>query len=301
MSWNYRKPKISQVFTKRRFLHVIKYGEKVFDDILGKKSSSYRTYKKRKKSGGFREIFVPDKALKRLQQQVHGRVLQEINFPSFIHCGPKGKSVVSALRGHERYTYHQTLDVKGFFDSVTGNTLLKALRRAGFNPAVSGLICAVAVEQNKLAQGFPTSPLLSSLVLSLALRDFYKVFGSRGVLLSAYADDLMISSDDKQAIEEAKEYVQLGIANFGLSLNSKGGLSKNGEDFTWLGLRVFPRAVVPKKKLQRLERALYKLKFYGDPLQQGQILRGELSHAKSATRNRLIKKADSHLKKKTGK
>lgn len=310
MTWNYRRTKIARVFTARHFLHLIRYKKKLFEKTIGEKEGSYTTYLKKKKAGGYREIFVPNQQLKRLQQAVHKNILQEINFALFVHCGPRGRGVSSAIKGHERYKCHQSLDIEGFFDNVTPNSLRVALKRVGFNAKIISLIVTVASTRNKLPQGFPTSALLSALVMNVALEDFYKIFGPRGVLLSAYSDDLLLSSDDMSAIVDAKKYIEEKLARFALKLNSKGSPAKNGKDFSWLGLRVYPRAVVPKKVLRELERALYRYKVYGEvpaalPPQSKENtrkiweskLRGKVVYAESVSKNQLVGKARKHLEK----
>lgn len=261
--WVYRTALFPRVFTEKAFLYLVATKRREFLGVTGDKSLFYKTDKEPKKSGGFRDIYKPQWRLKVLLKRINSRVLSKLNFPNFVHCGPSGRSIVTAAKGHNKFQLHLSLDIKSFFDQVSEKTTSDILRKIGVNKEITHTIVKAAVEHNRLPQGFPTSPLLATLVVSYILQDFYFVFDREKILISVYADDILISSDDEEMIWGAKGYVEGEINKVGLKLNSKECFAKSGEQFTWLSLRIYPWVTLPRKELLSIEKIIYEYKETG--------------------------------------
>lgn len=261
--WVYRTALFPRVFTEKAFLYLIGTKRREFLELTGNKSLFYKIDKEPKKSGGFREIYKPRWKLKVLLRKINSRILSRLNFPDFVHCGPSGKSIVTAAKKHNKFEFHLSLDIKSFFDKVSEKTTSGILRKIGVNKEITQTIVKAAVENDRLPQGFPTSPLLATLVVSYILQNFYSVFDREKMLISVYADDILVSSDDEEMIWGAKKYIEEEINNVGLKLNSKECFAKNGEQFTWLSLRIYPWVTLPRKELLSIEKVIYEYKETG--------------------------------------
>ena len=261
--WVYRTVIFPRVFTEKSLLYLVGTKRREFLELTENKSLFYKIDKEPKKSGGFRDIYKPHWRLKILLRKINSRVLSRLNFPDFVHCGPSGKSIITATRGHNKFKFHISLDIKSFFDQVSKETTSGILRKIGINKEITATIVRAAVEHDRLPQGFPTSPLLATLVVSYVLQDFYSSFVRKEILISVYADDILISSNYKEMLWEAKKYVESELNNVGLSLNTKECFAKNGERFTWLSLQVYPWVTLPRKELLLLEKVIYKYKETG--------------------------------------
>ena len=178
---------------------------------------------------------------------------------------------------------------------------------------MAAAILEASVEDNRLPQGFPTSPVLAALTISYVLQDFYQSFANDKILLSVYADDILLSSNDEALIWTAKKYIASKLKSVGLSLNSKESYAKNGQQFTWLSLQVYPWVTLPRKVQLALEKRVYEYKTYGivptdfvpkKPLKKNQSLasaweeslKGRAVFFKSVSTNRVTDKALGRLK-----
>ncbi len=281
--------------------------------MLKNKGNFYSKEKVFKKNGiDFREIYRPKADLKLLLKKVNKKYLSGFNFPSFVHCGPAKKSIVTAAKGHEKFNHHISLDIIAFFDRVTKDTVEKTLRERGVKKNVIKTLTDLVVEDNRLPQGFPTSPLLSAMVISCALKSFCNMFPRENILLSVYADDLLLSSEDLKLLKSAEEYIKEKLSLLGLVLNdSKKIAGKKGSRFTWLGLQIHPWINLPRKNLQDLQKKahLYRTKkiipndFKRDKnkktktkTQWKESMRGKITFARYINgNNKLIKKTERLL------
>lgn len=261
--WIFRTVLFPNVFTEKALLYLVGTKKREFLELVASKTLFYKIDKEPKKSGGFRDIYKPAWRLKILLKKINSRVLSRLNFPDFVHCGPAGRSIVTAARGHNNFKLHLSLDVKAFFDNIEETTVRDILQKVGVTKEVTSTIVAVAVEHNRLPQGFPTSPLLAALVISYATQGFYNRFNYKEILLSIYADDILISSDDEAQLLEAKKFIQERLGTVGLELNSKECFAKNGEKFTWLSLQIYPWVTIPRKEVLALEKLIYEYKMTG--------------------------------------
>lgn len=310
--WIFRTKSFPKIFTEKSFLYFIDTKKRDFLVLTTNKNLFYKIDREPKKSGGFREIYKPHWRLKAPLKKLNNRILSKLNLPGFIHCGPAGKSIVSAARSHSNFKYHLSLDIKSFFDSVSEIVVIDVLRQIGINKEVTMTLSKLCVENNKLPQGFPTSPFLAALVISYTLKNFYSLFDNQKILLSIYADDMLLSSDDEKLIWEAKKYIQSQIEIIGLQLNRKESFARNGEHFTWLSLKIYPWVTVPRETQRALEKSIYDYKMSDmipasfapkKPLKRNQNIRdaweeslkGKVIFTRSVSKNRLVGKALENL------
>lgn len=305
MPWQYSNSKsFPHIFTEKSFFFLIDTKKKDFTKLAAEKSSHYRKDRKLKSDGiRYREIYKPDRELKILLKKINKRYLSKFNYPSFAHCGPKGRSIVTACKGHSRFSYHTSLDVESFFDRVSKKVVEETLSKVGVKKPIIKLISSMAVEDNRLPQGFPTSSLLSTLAISLVLQDFYLVFKKTELCLSLYADDILISSNDKKLIAAAEKIITEKIETIQLSLNSEKKVEGSGNNFVWLGLHIHPWISLPRKKLTDLQKKVYTYKTKGTipedfkPKRKGKLnkqweesVRGKVVFAQSVSKNKLLEK-----------
>lgn len=311
--WIFRGALFPRVYTERSLLYFLGVRKRDFLELTTDKSLFSKVDKEPRKSGGFRDIYKPHWRLKALLRKLNSRVLSRLDFPSFVHCGPSGRSIVTAARGHDEFKWHLSLDVKSFFDNVSEEITADTLKKIGVTKGVVAMILRASVEDDRLPQGFPTSPVLAALVISYVLQDFYQSFARDNILLSIYADDILLSSNDEALIWTAKKYIAGKLNSVGLSLNSKESYAKNGQQFTWLSLQVYPWVTLPRKVQLALEKRVYEYKTYGTmpadfapkkPLKKDQSLtsaweeslKGRAVFFKSISKNRVTDKALSRLK-----
>lgn len=298
-----------KIYTEKHFLYLLDVKKKNFVELVNNKKLYYKKSKKLKSDGiREREIYEPVWDLKIILRKISRRYLLKLDYPSFIHCGPEGRSILTAAKGHKYYIYHVSLDIDSFFDKVSKEVVSTTLKHVGIEPAIANLIIDIAVEDNKLPQGFPTSSHLSALVVSKVLEDFYHTFDRKNIILSLYADDILLSSNDRSLIEQAEKFIAERIDSVGLSLNEKREEGRKGSRFIWLGLQIHPWVSIPREKLKELQKSIYEYKVNGvipkdfKPKKKGRLkkkweesLMGKVVFIKSVNKNKLIDKIAKKL------
>jgi hypothetical protein len=311
--WNFRTNLFPRVYTESALLHLLAVKKRDYLLLTADKKKLCVIVHEPKKSGGTRTIYKPSHKLKWLLKLLNKRYLSRLEFPNFVHCGPDGRSILTAVKGHNLYKYHLSLDITAFFDSVSESTLRTVFKNTGINKAISLFLIRASVEDNQLPQGFPTSSLLSALVVSSLLEDFYTYMAGEVILLSVYADDIIISANDKQTHLKPTNFIESRLKPHGLNLKSeKEHLVRNGEKFTWLGLQVYPWIALPRKELLAIEKRVYEYKVYGiipkdftpkkKPKNEAELreaygasLNGQINFARSINKNTLPVKARKKL------
>jgi len=305
MSWRYCSSKsFPKIFTQKSFLFLIHVKRRNFVKLSEEKSFHYKKTKKLKRDGiKYREIYKPDRELKFILKKINRKYLSKFDFPPFVHCGPRGKSIVTAAQGHTEFSHHVSLDIESFFDRVTKKVTEETLIKIGVNKNIVELISGIAIEDNRIPQGFPTSSSLSALVVSFVLQDFCLHFNKGEIIFSLYADDILISSNNESLLKLAEKFIDKQLWSIGLSLNSKKEVGKKGKKFKWLGLQIHPWISLPRKTMVDLQKRVYEYKTNGiipedfKPKKRGQIkkqweqsVKGKIVFAQSVSENKLLEK-----------
>ena len=245
----------------------IKYGisEKMLkhfssDSIAPKR---FRTFKIRKKSGGFREIKAPCRQLDIILSCIN-IMLKAIYTPSDTAMGfTSGRSVLSNAQVHVGHNYVFNMDLKDFFPSIPQARLWKRLQLPPFNfpkeiaNILAGLCCSYdeTVKSNVLPQGSPASPLLTNAICDKLDRRMKGVAKRFGLHYSRYADDMTFSSMHNVYQEGSKFRIEIEriISEQGFRMNdSKTRLQKTGTRQEVTGLTVNAFANVSRKYISDL-------------------------------------------------
>jgi hypothetical protein len=147
-----------------------------------------------KKHGGFRYIYIPSDSLKeKLHSLLHiiKNIYDKYKIIDIDHAFFQERNSVTNAQAHIQHRYVLSLDIKNFFESITTYHLK--------NYVPTHLLEHTLVN-NKLPQGFPTSPYLSNIAmipfdyqLVQALNKINPI-----IVYTRYADDLTFSFSDIQ-------------------------------------------------------------------------------------------------------
>ena len=223
----------------------------------------FRTFKIRKKSGGFREIKAPCRQLDIILSCIN-IMLKAIYTPSDTAMGfTSGRSVLSNAQVHVGHNYVFNMDLKDFFPSIPQARLWKRLQLPPFNfpkeiaNILAGLCCSYdeTVKSNVLPQGSPASPLLTNAICDKLDRRMKGVAKRFGLHYSRYADDMTFSSMHNVYQEGSKFRIEIEriISEQGFRMNdSKTRLQKTGTRQEVTGLTVNAFANVSRKYISDL-------------------------------------------------
>jgi RNA-directed DNA polymerase len=182
------------------------------------------------------------------QQAVHNVLspLFENYFHEESHGFRPGRSTKSAAKRIEEirrlgYRYVVDLDIKGFFDNVDHEILMRLVRKVVMDRRVLGLIRgwlkAGVMEEGKiryLTSGTPQGGVISPLLSNVYLTPFDDALTEKGYRHIRYADDVLIMCRTNEEAVEALEYARTILATLKLELSdekTKISTFKDGFDF----------------------------------------------------------------------
>lgn len=184
----------------------------------------YTMFKIKKRSGGTRDIYIPNFKLKTVQKWINQHILSNMKSHPSSFAFNKGSSILKCASRHTGAKWLIKLDIENFFESISEIKVNRVFRSFGYSPLVSfelSRLCTVVSENigddeefrifrlnsvipdytkigrlGFLPQGAPTSPLLSNLVM-LQLDDMLtKIAIKNGLTYTRYSDDITFSSRD---------------------------------------------------------------------------------------------------------
>jgi hypothetical protein len=144
-----------------------------------------------------RYIQAPKVALKVIQKWLGFHLAKSINYNDFVYGFVEGKSAIDAAACHTNATWVYSVDIKDFFPSTSKETLISNLESLGYSRKASALIASLCCYEDYLAQGSPSSPVLSNLVMRDIDLELYKISMIHGVRLTRYADDIVFSGQSE--------------------------------------------------------------------------------------------------------
>lgn len=232
-----------------------------------------KTFRLRKKHGGYREITAPKGALRGVLQALN-IVLQTYDEPTpWAYGFVCGRSVVDNARPHVGKRYILNLDLKNFFPTITRRQVADCLTAEpfGFSSLAAKLVSGLATVRTKnneevLAQGFATSPTLSNFICREMDKEIAGVAAAQGITFTRYADDLTFSSDADilRPQGELVQQVKAIVERYGFRLNEeKTHLQRRGRRQEVTGLMVTEKVNVSRRYVREIRSLLYIWERYG--------------------------------------
>lgn len=142
----------------------------------------------------------------------------------FFHLERRGGHV-AALRLHQESAFFSRFDIVNFFGQITRTRVARSLRTVGFKPnrAFNIAMESVVVENGRkvLPYGFRQSPVLATLAMEYShLGSELKMLAEAGFLVSVYMDDVLISGEFKDVLEEASNAIVNAANRAGFPLST---------------------------------------------------------------------------------
>lgn len=175
------------------------------------RTSHYRRFKLKKRTGGERLISAPMPRLRTAQRWILDHVLDQVAPHPAAHGFRKGRSIVSNAAAHVGAEVVVNLDLQDFFPTVSYRRVKGLFRHLGYSEAAAiifALICTepdvveteldgatyyVALGERRLPQGAPTSPAVTNLLCRRLDRRLAGASQKLGFTYTRYADDLSFS------------------------------------------------------------------------------------------------------------
>jgi len=180
------------------------------------KYKHYHYHSLTKRRGGIRIIESPKTILKEVQRHIHINLLSKVSPHHSAHGFRKNHSCLSHAKNHTHQQYLFTFDLDNYFHSIDWFCVYKVFTKLGYNNEIANYLSALCthkfigdksllialnseqrkkIKQRHLAQGAPTSPALSNLVMTKLDKRLDGLAKSLQLNYSRYADDLAFSGN----------------------------------------------------------------------------------------------------------
>lgn len=195
-------------------------GRKTLYQLARHTKEAYRPVQIPKKSGGVRQLFVPEPRLRRIQDKIYRHILVHLPISCYATAYRKGGTLRDNAAPHVGRRHVLKLDVADFFGSIRFDQVLGVLSETpGLSRQTAWLLSALCCLDGVLPQGAPTSPALSNLVLDRMDRALGGWCRAQGIVYTRYCDDLTFSADCP--LEAAYEKARKMLQDMGFTLNGK--------------------------------------------------------------------------------
>jgi Reverse transcriptase (RNA-dependent DNA polymerase) len=174
-------------------------------------------------------VFVPSAASRKAGATVRAGVGHRWRPPYYFYHFRAGGHV-AALKVHLHHRWFATIDISGFFDSVTRTKIHRALLRIGFSHEEAWEIAQEStVEKNvrcrdfSLPYGFVQSPVLASLALDRSAlgQALVPLARSNHTRLTCYVDDVVLSGLEEEVVENAPLALIQAAEQSAFAINTK--------------------------------------------------------------------------------
>ncbi len=200
-----------------------------------------------------RTIYKPSPKLKEFHYFLSGFLLEYLPVNQSVSFAyRKGATLLQAVAPHAHSRAFFQTDLKRFFDSITSDLIRSVVDQAE-TPVLDlaehiDHILGLLTINGKLPIGYSTSPILSNACLFGFDKRLSAVSIDRQWIYTRYADDLIISADDRLAIDDASQVIENCLTaelGDGFTLNkSKSKLTTIGRKVKLLGLVILPTGTI---------------------------------------------------------
>lgn len=234
-----------------------------FASVINSPENHYRSFKLKKRSGGFREILAPYPALLEMQYWIYGNILKKIPISSYCHGFACKKSIITNARIHLNQKELLKLDLKDFFPSIKINRIIYVFKSLGYTNQVAFYLASLCSYEWALPQGAPTSPYLSNIIAKQLDKRLIGLSQRYNLRYTRYADDLTFSGDSIPT--KLLEYINEIVNSEGFTINlDKTRLYKKGGKRIVTGISVIGNELkLPKDYKRNLRQELHFIIKYG--------------------------------------
>ena len=171
-------------------------------------------------------VFLPTKRSKREGKRIVRNLLKSWTPKDyFYHFGKRGGHV-AAMRPHIDSSHFASIDLEGFFPSISRTRVHRSLRSIGFtNRLALDIASASCVEMNGkkfLPYGFVQSMALATLCFEKSLvGQTVEAMKESGAVVTVYVDDIILSAKSAQLLNDAYSKIKDSALQSSLKVSSE--------------------------------------------------------------------------------
>lgn len=219
-------------------------------EVVSRTLDPYRVFRSKKRSGGYRQIAVPDYSMLRVQRWIHQNILSRVEVhPSSMAYMPGCRPYNNAQR-HCGAKWLVKVDVVRFFESISERQVYYVFKELGYRPLMAfefarlatrktpyskkydnrrwrneypqyAIECYNDYEVGHLPQGAPTSPILANLACRELDLELARLASDFRCTYTRYADDIVFSSNYLTRVDsiELIRRCSASLSKFGFKRN----------------------------------------------------------------------------------
>lgn len=196
-----------------------------------------------------RTIYKPSRTLKDFHVFLNSVVLDHLPVDTSVSFAyRKGTTPIQAVEPHSKSRAFFQTDLERFFDSITAPLIRRVLVEnqtpvTDLAERVDHILTLLTIE-GMLPIGYSTSPIVSNACLHSFDQRLAQISCDRGWVYTRYADDIMLSTQDRADLLDASAVIEHCLAKElgdGFRLNpAKSKLTTVGRKVKLLGLMILP-------------------------------------------------------------
>ena len=223
----------------------------------------YRKVSLPKKSGGFRNLSVPDEVLKSIQKRIVDLLLIHMLVSRYAKAYRFGSSTLRNAKHQVVKRVVLKLDILHFFDSIRYSTVKdNVFPEEIYAEPLRILLTMLCYHKDALPQGAPSSPAITNIILYEFDEQVGQWCQDRGIAYTRYCDDMTFSGDFDPA--EVIRFVRLELKKMGFLLNEqKTRIQRPGQQQTVTGIVVNEKLSIPADYRRKLWQELYYCRKFG--------------------------------------
>ena len=223
----------------------------------------YRKVKLPKKSGGYRNLSVPDAVLKSVQKRITEVLLIHMPVSRYAKAYRYGSSTLRNAKHHVGRQVVLKLDILHFFDSIRYSTVKnKVFPEVIYAEPLRILLTMLCYYKDALPQGASSSPAITNILLYEFDEQIGQWCRERGIAYTRYCDDMTFSGDFEPA--ELIRFIRPELKKLGFLLNEqKTRIQRPGQRQKVTGIVVNEKMSIPADYRRKLRQELYYCRKFG--------------------------------------
>ena len=186
--------------------------------IIHRPSFHYREFPLVKADGSERKISTPKSYLKVVQWWILDNILRPRSLLPCVHGFRGGFSYVTNAKSHSASRHILNIDIKSFFDSISGAQIMNVFSSFGYSESGSFTLASLTTKSDIAPTGAPTSPMLANMIFRETDAALLAYSTEKGLVYTRYADDLTFSCQDRISYEVLDDVTKI-VRNAGFNLN----------------------------------------------------------------------------------
>ena len=244
-------------------VHDLGFSARTLYAVSNNLGKHYRKAKLPKKSGGFRNLSVPDEVLKSIQKQIAEVLLIHMPVSRYAKAYRFGGSTLRNAKHHVGKQVVLKLDILHFFDSIRYSTAKdKVFPEEIYAEPLRILLTMLCYHKDALPQGAPSSPAITNIILYEFDEQVGQWCRERDIAYTRYCDDMTFSGDFDPA--EVIRFVRLELKKMGFLLNEqKTRIQRPSHQQSVTGIVVNEKLSIPADYRRKLRQELYYCRKFG--------------------------------------